>query len=147
METVEMLRGTKLFGGLDAEALDAIAAFCQPLHLADGGLLIAEGRPHTADLYLVVDGEFDVITRHPSKPDERMTLGNLGYEVVGEIAWLTGASRSATVRCRGDLLAVCVDGPKLMAYLEGHREVGFEVMRRMMRALSQKLIDANFFLM
>ncbi|RLA33151.1 MAG: hypothetical protein DRR03_07940, partial [Gammaproteobacteria bacterium] len=79
--------------------------------------------------------------------DESMTLGNLGYEVVGEIAWLTGSTRSATVRCRGDLLAVQIDGPQLTAYLESHQDVGFEVMRRLMRALSQKLIDANFFLM
>jgi hypothetical protein len=34
-----------------------------------------------------------------------------------------------------------------MAYLEAHPDVGFEVLRRMMWALSQKLIDANFFLM
>jgi CRP-like cAMP-binding protein len=147
MDKVETLGATGLFGGLDAQALEEIAEFCQPLHLADGGLLIAEGRPQTPDLYLLIEGEFDVITRHPDKPDERMTLGNLDYEVVGEIAWLTGATRSATVRCRGDLVALRVEGPRLMAYLEAHREVGFEVMRRMMRALAQKLIDANFFLM
>ena len=76
-----------------------------------------------------------------------MTLGNLNYEVVGEIAWLTGATRSATVRCRGDLLSLRVDGPALKAYLESDHDVGFEVMRNMMRAVAQKLIDANFFLM
>ena len=99
MDKVEALEATSLFGGLDSKTQEEIAGFCQPLHLADGGLLIAEGRPQTPDLYLVVEGEFDVITRHPAKPDERMTLGNLDYEVVGEIAWLTGATRSATVRC------------------------------------------------
>ncbi|NCF11294.1 MAG: cyclic nucleotide-binding domain-containing protein [Gammaproteobacteria bacterium] len=147
MDKVETLQDTDLFGGLDAQVLGEIAEFCEPLHLADGGLLIAEGRPQTPDLYLVVEGEFDVITRHPAKPDERMTLGNLDYEVVGEIAWLTGATRSATVRCRGDLVALRIDGASLMSYLEEHRDTGFEVMRRMMRALAQKLIDANFFLM
>ena len=147
MDKVDMLKNTELFGGLDAKALGDIAEFCQPLHLADGGLLIAEGRPQTPDLYLVIEGEFDVITRHPAKPDERMTLGNLNYEVVGEIAWLTGATRSATVRCRGDLLALRVDGPGLQAYLEGNHDVGYVVMRGMMRAVAQKLIDANFFLM
>lgn len=147
MEMVGMLQGTELFKGLGAETLADIAGFCKPLRLGDGGLLIAEGRPRTPDLYLVVKGEFDVITRHPREPDESMTLGNLGYEVVGEIAWLTGATRSATVRCRGDLTAIQVKGPELMAYLEAHPAVGFEVLRRMMWALSQKLIDANFFLM
>jgi len=147
MDMVETLQETELFKGIDRQALLEIAEFCQPLRLADGGLLITEGRPRTPDIYLVVEGEFDVITHHPKQPDESMTLGNLGYEVVGEIAWLTGSTRSATVRCRGDLLAVQIDGPQLTAYLESHQDVGFEVMRRLMRALAQKLIDANFFLM
>ncbi|MDX1593783.1 MAG: cyclic nucleotide-binding domain-containing protein [Gammaproteobacteria bacterium] len=147
METVKTLQATDLFGGLDNGALEELAEFCHVLRLGDGGLLIAEGRPQTPDLYIVVDGAFDVITRHPTRPDERMTLGNLDYEVVGEIAWLTGATRSATVRCRGNLTALRIDGPQLMAYLEAHPEVGFVVMRRMMRALANKLIDANFFLM
>ena len=147
MDMVETLQGTELFKGIDGQELAKIAAFCQTVHLADGGNLIAEGRPRTPDLYMVIEGDFDVIARNPKKPDESMTLGNLGYEVVGEIAWLTGSTRSATVRCRGDLKAIQIDGPQLMTYLEAHRDVGFEVMRRLMRALSQKLIDANFFLM
>ena len=146
MDMVKTLQGTELFKGIDGQTLTEIAVFCQTLHLADGGKLIAEGRPRTPDLYMVIDGDFDVIARNP-KTDESMTLGNLGYEVVGEIAWLTGSTRSATVRCRGDLRAIRIDGTQLMAYLETHRDVGFEVMRRLMRALSQKLIDANFFLM
>lgn len=147
MDMVGMLQGTELFKGLEPQVLADVAEFSKSLRLADGGLLIAEGRPRTPDLYLVVKGEFDVITRNPNEPDESMTLGNLGYEVVGEIAWLTGATRSATVRCRGDLEAIQVKGPELMAYLEAHPDVGFEVIRRLMRAVSQKLIDANFFLM
>jgi CRP-like cAMP-binding protein len=144
---VEVLKGTDLFGGLDEKMLTEIARFAEPIRLGDGGLLIAEGTPRTPDLYVVIEGSFDVITRHPKQPDETMTLGNLGYEVVGEIAWLTGAGRSATVRCRGDLTAVRFEGPDLMAYLENNREAGFEIMRRLMRALAAKLIDANFFLM
>ena len=55
MDKVETLQDTDLFGGLDAQVLGEIAEFCEPLHLADGGLLIAEGRPQTPDLYLVVE--------------------------------------------------------------------------------------------
>jgi len=147
MDKLEMLSRTRLFGGLDEKVLAEIAKFAQPIRLGDGGTLIAEGSPRTPDLYVVVDGNFDVITRNPKRPDETMTLGNLGYEVVGEIAWMSGLSRSATVRCRGDVLALCFEGPALLNYLETHPEVGFPVMKQLFLALADKLIDANFFLM
>ena len=147
MDKVETLRGTELFAGLDEAALAEIAEFSEPLRLGDGGHLISEGREGTRDLYVIIEGVFDIVTSSPRHEGEAMTLGNLSYEVVGEIAWLLGSSRTATVRCRGPMVALRLDGPRLMRFLESRPEIGFEVIRRLMKSLSTKLVDANFFLM
>jgi CRP-like cAMP-binding protein len=147
LDIVTTLRGTELFDGLDDAALNVVAGIAEVIRLGDGGTLISEGYAQSHDLYLIIDGLFDVITRRPDKPDEAMTLGNLRYEVVGEIGWLMGSGRTATVRCRGEMHAIRIDGPRLMTFLEQRPEVGFQVMRHLMRSLATKLVDANFFLM
>ncbi|HEY5791609.1 MAG TPA: cyclic nucleotide-binding domain-containing protein [Gammaproteobacteria bacterium] len=146
-EIIATLRATELFAGIDDADLAEIAGFCEILRIADGGELITSGSEGSRDIYLVVEGVFDVIAKHPTRAGEAMTLGNLTYEVVGEIAWLLGSGRTATIQCRGDMVAVRVNGPRLMVFLESHPRIGFEVIRRLMQSLSTKLVDANFFLM
>lgn len=148
MEMVATLKSSELFEGLDDEALGEIAHFSSALTLGEGGLLMTDQSDVRGghDLYLVLDGAYDVIAHHPTNPEELMTLGNLDSEVVGEIAWLFGTSRTATVSSRGELRAVRIDGERFMAYLEAHPETGFLVMRRLLRGLSTKLIESNYYL-
>lgn len=145
---VATLRGSKLLEGLGDDALRDIAGFATPLQLGDGSSLMSDQSELQGghDIYLVIEGAYDVIAHHPTNPDELMTLGNLDAEVVGEIAWLFGSTRTATIRCRGELQAVCIDGERFMEYLENHPEIGFMVMRRLLKGLSSKLIDSNYYL-
>ena len=145
---VATLRSSELFEGVDDDALEKIASFCTALNFGEGGLLMTDQSDVRGghDLYLILDGAYDVIAHHPTNPEELMTLGNLDSEVVGEIAWLFGSSRTATVSSRGELRAVRIDGDSFMAYLEENPAIGFLVMRRLLRGLSTKLIESNYYL-
>ena len=148
VDMVSTLRASELLAGVGEDALAVIAKFATPLSLGDGSSLMSDQTEvkHGHDLFLVTEGKYDVIAHHPTNPEELMTLGNLNSEVVGEIAWLFGSTRTATIRCRGSLQAVRIDGEQFMQYLESHPEIGFMVMRRLLKGLSVKLIDSNYYL-
>lgn len=145
---IEELRKLSIFDGLEQRALDEISELCTMRVCAAGEPLVNQ-QDKERDLFLLVDGLVDVEVRLPD-PEEgdphEVRLENLDYELLGEITWLHGGSRSATVVCNRDTRAIRLDGGAFMEYLEGNRDVGFIVLKRMMMIMSRKLQDNNLLL-
>jgi small-conductance mechanosensitive channel/CRP-like cAMP-binding protein len=120
----EALAASPLFAGLPADGLEALAdaSRLQTYFPKEG--IVRQGEASRA-LYCVALGRaaVDVDGR------EVATLG-LG-EVFGEIAFLSGAPRTATVRAEGILEVVEVDGHGLRALLGRHPELAEELASRM----------------
>src|SRR5215212_1104276 len=101
---LDELRQIPLLADLSEEDLDQLYQMAETVSLPAGELVLQEGDPGDS-LYVVLDGELEVTTRHGSQ-DVLLAVYKAG-QVVGEMALLEQAPRSASVRTlRGSRLLV-----------------------------------------
>jgi CRP-like cAMP-binding protein len=116
----QLLRTLPMFRMLDAGDLSALARAARPLALGPMERLAIQGTPGTS-LFIVADGEVEVILRRAQGPD--LTVGKLGRgEVVGEMSLLTGEPRAATVRAVDCALVYEIGRTQYASLLLTHRE-------------------------
>jgi CRP-like cAMP-binding protein len=92
-----LLASAPLFAELSGVEREALARAARPLTLGPTERLVIEGHESTRSLYVLADGELEVLRRDANDHDhviDRMEKG----AVVGEMSLLTGAPYSATVR-------------------------------------------------
>jgi CRP-like cAMP-binding protein len=96
-ELAGLLASAPLFAELSGVEREALARTARPMTLGPTERLVIEGRESTRSLFVLADGELEVLTRDANGHDhviDRMQKG----AVVGEMSLLTGAPYSATVR-------------------------------------------------
>ncbi len=118
------LERCKLFVGLPPHALEVLAGESRWLDFAPGEVVVREGDASRA-LYVV--GAGDAVVLHSGAEVARVGEG----DVFGEMAFLSGEPRSATVRAGARLAAVEVDSNALRALLTEHGELAGELAGRM----------------
>ncbi|HXV70190.1 MAG TPA: ATP-binding protein [Acidimicrobiia bacterium] len=92
--TAEILRGLPYFTDLPDDLLSRVCDASEQLSIPEGRVIIEEGST-SEEMYVVVEGELAVTKR---SGDKNVELGRIGPgEVVGEIALLDQAPRTATV--------------------------------------------------
>jgi CRP-like cAMP-binding protein len=92
-----LLATAPLFAELSAVEREALARAARPMTLGPTERLVIEGHEGTRSLYVLADGELEVLRRDANGHDhviDRMDKG----AVIGEMSLLTGAPYSATVR-------------------------------------------------
>ena len=95
-----LLASTGLFDVLDESTLKAVESRLEPVQIASGEILFREGDAGDC-LYVLIYGRLVITVRGENGEEE--IIGEVGRgEVVGEMAILTGESRSATVRAIRD---------------------------------------------
>jgi CRP-like cAMP-binding protein len=93
-------------------------------------------------LFVVADGEVEVVLRRAEGPDLKVaTLGR--GEVVGEMSLLTGEPRSATVRAVDGALVYEIGQPQYAPLLHKHREWVEELAVIMDERLGQMAADLD----
>ena len=140
---INRLETASLFEDLSREEILEISKFCTLLDLYAGDKLISENDSETADLYILFNGQVEIITSGSGLTSDEISISKQDKELLGEISWLSGGKRTATVRCIGEVEAVRIDGKKLMDYLYQYPKVGFFVMRHIARLLSTRLDQTN----
>jgi small-conductance mechanosensitive channel/CRP-like cAMP-binding protein len=120
----DALAACGLFAGLPEDALALLASTAHWQAFAPGEPVVREGDASRA-LYVVALGEAVVV--HGRHEVARVGPG----EVFGEMAFLSGAPRAATVRAASALAVVEVDSHALGALLVEHRELAEELAHRM----------------
>ncbi len=131
-----VLLGTPFYGGLPAPLLYELAQVALPLHLGVGEALTWQGAVDD-DVYLVVAGRLEI---RVASGDAPVPLGALGAgEVVGEIAFLSGEPRSATLVALEptECLVIRAHAMRLLGYAHP------ELLLRLGRLLARRLRDAN----
>jgi small-conductance mechanosensitive channel len=124
VEAAAALAACELFAGLPDDGLASLAGDSRSLLFAPGEAVVREGESSGA-LFVIAAGEAAVV----KGADEIARIGRGG--VFGEMAFLSGAPRAATVRAIGALEVVEVDGRALGALLREHVELAEELARRM----------------
>ncbi len=146
---IEKMKRISIFADVEDLALEEIASFCTIRHCTSGEVLVDQKilADDDRDLFLLVDGLVEVVAHLPEgSSSHEVRIDNLDYEVLGEIAWILGHGRSATVICSRDTEAIRVNGPAFHDYLDRHPEIGYRVIKRMLAVASRKLQDSNLLL-
>jgi NTE family protein len=103
---LELLGSVPLFAVLAADQLRALADRAAAVHLSAGEWLFRQGDEADA-LYVLRSGRLEVCVE--SSVGDRGPVRELGVgSVVGELALLSQAPRSASVRCRRDAELLCL---------------------------------------
>jgi CRP-like cAMP-binding protein len=144
-DVLRALRQVELFSGLDETVLQQIATVARPREFDRGELLFVEGDVGDALLVLVTGS----VTVFRTSPDgERAALTVLEPpEVLGEIALLDGASRSASVEATEPTTVLSLSRPEFFALLRHQPSVLEPLMRQlgtMVRRLTEQAADHVF---
>ncbi len=95
--TVASLREIALFGALSDEVVDRLARALKVMRVGPGDTIFREGDTVAREMYVVLDGEIEVMKRSRRGRDVRVAI--LGpADCFGEMSMIDMQSRSATVR-------------------------------------------------
>jgi CRP-like cAMP-binding protein len=96
-----------LFKGMDADVRDRIKGSAARAQFMAGDVIIGEGEPGQ-DLIVVDTGEIEVSTTLAGGDIKLAVLGS--GAVVGEVAAITGARRTSTVKALTEVEAIAIPG-------------------------------------
>ena len=129
--SAEILRGLPYFSDLPDDLLERVCDTSEQIDIDAGTVIIHEGSD-SEEMYVVVEGQLVVTKRSAGKEIE---LGRIGPgDVVGEIALLDQAPRTATVSALDDTHAIRVPVSAFEDLLSDSR-----VVRRMFRTVTSRL--------
>ena len=129
--TSEVLRGLPYFSDLPDELLERVSTTSDRIDVPSGAVIIEEGSG-SEEMYILVSGEL-AVTKHSAGKDVELARIGPG-EVVGEIALLDGAPRTATVSALVDSALIRIPVAAFEELLGDPR-----VVRRMFRMVTSRL--------
>lgn len=129
--TAEILRGLPYFADLSDDLIESVCELSEQIDLESGDVIIEEGS-ESEEMYVVAEGEL-VVTKLSGGKEVELARINPG-EVVGEIALLDEAPRTATVAASAKTLAIRIPVSAFETLLGDPR-----VVRRMFRTVTSRL--------
>lgn len=138
---LQLLLQTVLFKGIAEAEVRKIAEFSKLATYEAGEEVIAEGNNGShLDLFLLVLGEVNVGTKFSSLPEaEELDLHPIDSQIFGEVAWLLGNRRTATVTCKGKCQFIRINGDQLFAYCQASPTTGVVLITRIAYLLAQRV--------
>ncbi len=135
-EEVDALRNLPLFARVAPAKLKLIAFASKRLTFPEGHELFRQGEPGDV-AYIVLEGGADVVVE---APEGEVTVARLGKnDIIGEMAILMDAPRSATVRATSRLETLEITKELFFRMVEEFPEIAVGVMRE----LAQRLDATN----
>lgn len=122
----EILSRSPLFRGVDPAQLRILALMAEKRTFHDGEALMRQGEEGDA-AYVLMSGTAEVLVRIGGRDTAVAELA--GHDIVGEMALLTEAPRSATVRARGVVEALKIDRATLLRLLREFPGMALELLR------------------
>ncbi len=136
----QVLRGSPLFEMLSAAELEILAEVSRPLRFAAGELVFREGDQGDS-LYVLARGEVEVVAGADGKGPVLATLAT--PSAFGEMSLIDREVRSATVRAKGECVALQLTAENLTAFRKRSRD-GFTLfLVNVARVLSSRLRETN----
>ncbi len=134
MNSLQALKSSELFADLDEKILRQLADSAQFIELKSGVALYRQGDEGDA-LYLLSNGRLSVsILDETGKKEIR--LAELGrYEIVGELALITGEKRSVTVRAVRDSGLIKISKSSFSRLMAQHPQAALRIMRHIIERL------------
>ncbi len=139
LERILLLREIPMFSKLSPEDLEKIAEIAHEQLFLSRSTLCREGDPGNT-LFIIVSGRVDVIISAGKK--ENVIASRGPGEFVGEMAILESMPRSATLKARGEVRVLVIDGDSFNSILMDRPEVAVSVLRHMsgrVRQLNERI--------
>jgi len=130
----------RLFSSLDAEELNDILRAVRPATLAPGQRLFTQGDPGDA-AYVIESGSIEVFAEVNGEEIAITTMGR--GEVIGELALLDGAPRSASARACEATRLMQLDRTEFDFLRRNLRPAAFQVIRAISQTLCERIRDTN----
>ena len=140
-----LLARAPLFSGLSDRELDALVEVARPVEVGSRKQLFHKG-DEGAEVYLVVRGTLKALTTSEGGDDVVFSTMGPG-ELVGEIAFLGNAKRSATVTAITESELLAIGRKDFRAFLKRHPEASAElltVLADRVRRVSELVEDTLF---
>ena len=135
--TVETLAGIDFLRGVPSEYLEQIAKVARMRDYDEMEIIFREG-DIAEQVYLVVSGSVSLEMCAPGVGCKRILTVGPG-EVLAWSGLLAEARLTATARTLDVTRLVEIDSPQLLSMCERNPALGYEIMRRAMRAVSGRL--------
>ena len=132
----EMLHKVPMFSKLELPKLKLVA-FTSELCTYEGSEVLFEAGDAADSAYVIMEGAVEVVVETESGPVVEVVLGR--NALFGELAVLTNAPRSATVRAKDALVALRITDEMFLKLLAENPEVALDVMRQ----LSDKIVRSH----
>jgi len=133
------LSKVSVFKDLDDEVLGKISLFSKEMDLDDGEELISEHKNDASDLFVLCKGSVEIVSNDSSVTSHEVSLSKLDKDIFGEIAWLCGGHRSATVRTVGEVEVIRIDGDELKKFIFENPDIGFKLIYNIAQTLAERL--------
>jgi signal transduction histidine kinase len=128
----ESLRKLSLFAGLSDADLDWLDQVAEQRMIPAGALLVEEGAPADA-VYVILDGSF-VVTKRSGEEDVVLDGSEAGG-LIGEIAVLENAPRTASVKALEESHVLCVGQDTFRRFLQTSPNASLALLHTVMRRL------------
>ena len=132
-ELADQLAPLPLFARLDRKAQIAIAERCTVAAYRSGATVMQQDEAASFAI-VVLDGEIDVFVEIPAGRIHIATVPR--HQVVGELAALTGAQRTATVVARTDVVAVRIKREDLVRLTTKYPGLSLSIVQELGRRLN-----------
>lgn len=136
-ETIDVLRTSTLFSGLDDDVLNELAKVVRPVRVAKGKTLFLQGDAVNG-CYAVLDGTLKVSLFGENKQETFLAVVGKG-DVVGEMGLIDRNPRSATVSA----LKTCRLGHIRMHDFDRLADANTEIYRHMLKVMAARLRTTN----
>ncbi len=144
--TIKALNQVDIFDQISAREIELIASICRERVFATGELIFSEG-DHTRDLYIILEGEVDIlanpalVSMQPEPDQKPVTIATLRRgQSFGEIALVDDGRRSATARAaREQTRLLIIPRDDLMGLCHDNTGLGFRLMYNLAVDLGLKL--------
>ena len=140
MTGFEAIPETPLLAGIPGEDWPEILNVGTRVHLGKGEALFLQDEP-TNDLYVVLSGFVRVSVRARSGETDLAQLGP--GSIVGEMSFLLGGGRSASVRTSEASELLRISNAAFQQILDGRSKVAFQVLYNIARTMAARLRAAD----
>ena len=135
------LRRAPLFAELSDRQVEAIAGIARPETYKAGDSIFKEGDPGDR-LFIVVEGAVRISRHVPGAGEEAITLLEPGA-CFGEMAVFDRPARSTDAIAHRACTLLAIAQPELDLLLEADHELGYRLLRSLVRLMSHRLSAAN----
>lgn len=138
------IRASRIADNLTEAELHLIASAASERRFIKGTVIIEE-KNQDRDIFILCEGrvriELSLLTGHVG--GFRQVLNIRHGQVFGEVSYLDGIARSASVRAWGNVRVLILKAEKLDTLLKDHPELGYKFMQNLGKLVCRRLRNAN----